>query len=90
MMKLVLKSNITKKSWEFEVEDSNDSRLFYHFTAFTLTQKMDEGEYEYTLYDEEDNNWVEVACGLLQIGDYKPENNKTYTKQENGYKQYQG
>ena len=85
-MKLVLNSSITKKSWEFSVTDAADSRLFYHFPTFTLTEKMDEGQYEYFLYDE--NNAL-VAQGLLQIGDYKVNNKKEY-KQNGTYKQYQG
>lgn len=48
---------------------------------------MDDGEYTYTLYDEQ--NTVK-ATGLLQVGDYVP-NNNTYTAQtQNGYVQYNG
>lgn len=82
-MKLVLKSSITKKKWEFNVRDNNDSKLFYHFRNFQLTEAMDDGEYEYELFDNEEL----VAQGLLQIGNYE-HNNKTYTKEDNGYRQY--
>ena len=82
-MKLVLKSNITKKTWEFNVTDRCDSRMFYHFPNFQLTEQRDDGEYDYELYDNEEL----VAQGLLQIGDY--ENNvRTYTTTQNGYRQY--
>ena len=82
-MKLVLKSNITKKTWEFTVYDRCDSRMFYHFPNFKLTEKMDDGEYDYELYDDEDM----VAQGLLQIGDYKNNDVKSYTT-DVVYKQY--
>ena len=84
-MKLVLKSNITKKTWEYTVVDNGDSRLFYHFPKFKLTEPMDEGEYDYELYDDGEL----VAQGLLQIGNYKNNNVTRYTK-NNTYKQYNG
>lgn len=85
-MTLKLTHNVTKKEYTFDVTDANDSRLFYHFSTFQLTEVMNEGTYGYKLYDKDDK---EVATGILQIGDYK--NNTTqYTKQENGYKQYNG
>lgn len=84
-MKLVLKSNITKKTWEFTVYDRCDSRMFYHFPNFKLTEKMDDGEYNYELY--EDNELL--AQGLLQIGDYENNTVTAYTK-NNTYKQYNG
>ena len=85
-MKLVLKSNITKKTWEFTVSDRCDSRLFYHFQNFRLTEQMDDGEYDYELYEDT----TLVAQGLLQIGDYENNNITTYTQNGNGYKQYNG
>jgi hypothetical protein len=48
---------------------------------------MDDGEYAYTLYGEDD---TVKATGILQVGDFKPQNN-TYTAQtQNGYIQYNG
>lgn len=85
-MKLRLNSTITKKNWEFQVEDAADSILFYHFPAFTLTEKMDDGQYEYTLFDEDE---VVVAVGVLQIGDYTDNKKKEY-KKDGQYKQYNG
>lgn len=84
-MKLVLKSSITKKEWEYTVIDKGDSRLFYHFPKFKLTETMDDGEYEYELFDNEEL----VAQGLLQIGNYKNNDVKSYTENGN-YKQYNG
>ena len=87
-MKLTLKSCVTKKTWDYDVEDAGDVRLFYHFPEFQLTEIMDEGEYEYELFEKVDEEYVLVAQGLLQIGDYEDNNIKTYTTDGNGYKQY--
>ena len=84
-MKLVLKSNITKKTWEYTVVDVFDSKLYYHFPKFKLTETMDDGEYDYELYDDEEL----VAQGLLQIGDYQNKDVKSYTT-DGKYKQYPG
>lgn len=86
-MTLKLQNNVTKKVYTFEnLEDLMKSRLFYTFDII-LEADMDDGEYSYTLYDEQ--NTVK-ATGLLQVGDYVP-NNNTYTAQtQNGYIQYNG
>lgn len=63
------------------------SRLFYTFDI-TLPQNMADGEYTYTLYDEQD---VVKATGLLQVGEYTPEKttyNNDAIKEQNGYVQY--
>ena len=89
-MKLVLKSTVTKKTSEYQVTDAADSHLFYHFPEFQLEGEYDDGEYEYELYDVSNEEDVLVAQGLLQIGDYKEnENNRTTYENTNGtYKQY--
>lgn len=86
-MTLKLRNNLTKIEYTFEnLVDELVSRLFYTFDI-TLPAGMDDGEYAYTLYDERN---VVKATGLLQVGDYKPQNN-TYTAQtQNGYIQYNG
>ena len=86
-MTLKLQNNVTKKVYTFSnLTDLEKSRLFYTFDI-TLQPGMDDGEYAYTLYDEQD---VVKATGLLQVGDYVP-NNNTYTAQtQNGYIQYNG
>lgn len=86
-MTLKLFNNVTKKEYTFgDLEDKLTSRLWYTFDI-TLQPGMDDGEYTYTLYDDQN---VVKATGLLQVGDYKP-NNNTYTAQtQNGYIQYQG
>ena len=90
-MKLVLKSTVTKKTSEYQVTDAADSHLFYHFPEFQLEGKYDDGEYEYELYDDSNEEDVLLAQGLLQIGDYKEnKNNRTTYESTNGtYKQYQ-
>lgn len=87
-MQLKLTNNVTKSVYTFDnLTDLLESRLFYTFDI-QLTEKMDEGEYTYELYDE---NEALKATGILQIGDYRPEN-KTYTAttENNGYIQYNG
>ena len=87
-MLLKLTNNLTKKVYEFDnLDDKLTSRIFYTLDI-QLTEPMDEGEYTYVLYDEDG---LKKASGLLQIGDYKPEN-KTYSASttEHGYIQYNG
>lgn len=82
-MLLKLINNLDKKSYTFTVNDKETSRNFFHF-QLKLGNGMDDGEYTYILYDEDE----EVARGLLQIGDYR-QTVTAYTK-NNTYKQYQG
>lgn len=86
-MLLKLTNNLSKITTEFSgLTDQDTSRLYYIFDI-TLPEGMDEGEYSYELFDDDNNS---VVSGLAQIGDYVPEN-KTYTTQEtNGYIQYNG
>lgn len=86
-MTLKICNNLTKVVYTFDnLDDKLTSRLFYTFDL-TLPEGMDDGEYTYNLID---GNEAIVATGLLQIGDYKP-NNNTYTAQtQNGYIQYNG
>ena len=86
-MKLILKNNVDKKEYEFSVVDLEDSGMFWHFTI-SLPSGIDNGEYNYYLYDENDKL---VAEGLVQIGSYtiRPEEQHIYNN-ENNYIQYQG
>lgn len=80
-------NNVTKKEYELtNLDDKLTSRLFYTFDI-TLEDGMDDGEYSYTLYDEQN---VVKATGLLQVGDYKPQNNTYTAETHNGYIQYNG
>lgn len=86
-MRLELVNNLTKNVYSFpDLDDKKVSRLFYAFDI-TLQEGMDDGEYTYTLL----KNDVVKATGLIQIGDYVP-NNNTYTATTNngGYVQYNG
>lgn len=85
-MVLKLTNNVSKKTYEYAVNDLNDSKLYYHFDNFVLAQ-CDDGEYNYELFD---NDEKLVAKGVLQVGNYNPEH-KTYKEENNKtYKQYQG
>ena len=86
-MVLKLTNNVSKKEYEFTVTDLENSKLYYHFNNFVLEEHMDDGEYNYYLYDEEETL---VAQGLLQVGNYNAER-KIYKETENNtYKQYNG
>lgn len=84
-MLLQLTNQVTKKTYEFEVEELNTSRNYYNFNI-ELEEGMDDGEYKYILYDE---FGVGVSDGTLQIGDYI-ENKIDYKQENNGYIQYKG
>ena len=82
-MKLLLKNGITKRNFEYNVEDLNESSIFYTFNI-NIPESLDDGEYNYTLKDNEDKI---VATGLIRVGDYKTEN-KEYNNKDKKYIQY--
>lgn len=84
-MVFLLQNNVTKREYSYTVYDVNDSALFWHFTL-TLGENMDDGEYTYRLMSEN----VELAKGVLQIGDYQNNSKKYTTTDDNGIKQYNG
>ena len=84
-MVFLLQNNVTKREYSYRVYDANDSALFWHFTL-TLGENMDDGEYTYRLMSEN----VELAKGVLQIGDYQNNSKKYTTTDDNGIKQYNG
>lgn len=84
-MTFYLQNNVTKREYTYRVYDVNDSTLFFHFTL-TLGENMDEGEYTYRLF----NDNVQLAQGLLQIGDYQNNSKKYTTTDVSGIKQYNG
>ena len=73
-MKLVLINSLSKEKYELIVRD-NGSTMNYYKLEINLYDNMAEGEYEYTLLDDNNN---EISNGLLQIGNYK-QNNKQYS-----------
>lgn len=86
-MYLKLTNNLTKIDYTFTgLTDNLESRLFYAFNL-SLQEGMADGEYTYTLFDDDDQV---KATGLCQIGDYKPEEKHEYKKDNNGYIQYNG
>ena len=82
-MKLLLKNGITNKNFEYSVEDLNESSIYYTFNL-NIPEEMDDGEYEYTLKDDEDKI---VATGLIRVGDFKQEN-KQYINNKDKFIQY--
>lgn len=86
-MKLKLVNNLSKTVYELNnLTGNSNSNLFYKLNV-SLPANIEEGEYNYYLYDDND---VELAKGLAQVGDYAPEK-KTYTQQNNnGFIQYNG
>ena len=83
-MKLFIKNGITHKEFEYNVEDLNESSIFYTFNI-NIPDSYDDGEYEYTLKDNEDKI---VATGLMRIGDYKTENTQYNNNKDKKYLQY--
>lgn len=82
-MKLLLINSITKNKFEYSVTDLNESSIFYTFNI-NIPEEMDDGEYNYTLKDDEDKI---VATGLMRVGDYKQENTQ-YNNKDKKYIQY--
>ena len=82
--------NQTTKS-EYLIENLSDllkSRLFYAFDIVLPTGMLD-GVYEYKLYE----GTVGKATGLLQVGDFEPDNTtykESKLKEQNGYMVYEG
>lgn len=81
-MILKLYNNLTKVEYSYIVNDIGNSNINYKINL-KLESGMDEGTYEFKLYD---NNKL-VSRGLAQIGDYVPQT-ATYIKTEDGYIQY--
>lgn len=83
-MKLLLKNNITHNEFEYNMDDLNESSIYYVFNI-NIPESFDDGEYSYTLKDNEDKI---VATGLIRVGDYKQENNTQYNNKDKKYIQY--
>lgn len=86
-MTLKLENNVTNVSFAISgLTDLQSSGLNYVFNL-TLPEGVDNGEYNYTLFDDDN---VVVATGVAQIGSYTPQKT-TYTAQTNNdYIQYEG
>lgn len=81
-MLLKLYNTLSKKSYEFIVNDTGNSNINYK-VSLKLDGGMADGEYSYKLYD---NNKL-VSRGLAQIGNYVPQTT-AYNKTDDGYIQY--
>ena len=86
-MKLEIIHSLSKNTVNFTVDDLKDSALFYPFDI-SLIDGMEDGEYTYYLKDGD----KVLATGLLQIGDYKRDENVNteYNDNNNGYIVYDG
>lgn len=84
-MTLKLTNSTTKEVFSFEVEDREDSRIFYHFSL--PTEDMPEGSYSYVLLDKDG---VVKAQGVAQVGDYVENNKQTYNDDGTAIKYYEG
>ena len=86
-MKLNLVNNLTKVVYDIEnLTDLKVNQLNYAFDI-QVPAGIDDGEYNYTLFDDDDNI---VATGILQIGSYEPEKQSYTAQTNNGYIQYEG
>ena len=86
-MVLKLTNSLTKVSYNLEnLADLGVDALNYAFNI-NLPEGIDEGEYQYTLFDDEN---IVVATGILQIGSYEPEKTPYTAQTNNGYIQYEG
>ena len=83
-MKLFIKNGITHKEFEYNVDDLNESSIFYTFNI-NIPESFDDGEYSYTLKDNEEKI---VATGLMRIGDFKQENKEYNNNKDKKYLQY--
>lgn len=83
-MTLKFKNSLTKVEYSFEVTDNGGGGFFYSFDI-ELPEGIDDGEYEYRLYDGED----EKAVGLVRIGDYTMDTVQ-YENNNGKYKVYNG
>lgn len=81
---LTLRHRIAKVEYEYEVEDTMVSSLYY---LFEQTFDIEVGEYDYILTDE---NGKTVASGLLQYGTQseEPDVEKIYYQRERIIKIY--
>lgn len=83
-MKFIIKNGITKRNFEYNVTDLNESSIFYTF-SINIPDSLDDGEYDYVLKDDLDKI---VATGLLRVGDYKQENTQYNNNKDKKYIQY--
>lgn len=74
--KLVAEHQVSHEIIEIPVSAPEGHKTYYDI-PFALEEKVGEGQYDYTLYDEKDRV---LSQGILQIGDYQP-TSKEYVNQ---------
>lgn len=86
-MYLKLKNKITKEEILIdELVDNMISNFFYNFDI-SLPNNTKDGEYEYQLVDDDEEEEKVIARGLAIIGNYIPEI-KEFNNTEKKYKTY--
>lgn len=90
-MQLIFTNNLSKKRYEFDVEDKLCSNLFYTFDL-TIPSDMEEGEYTVELnLCSYHYGFQRLWTGIAQVGDYVPsktEYETTNITENNGYTIY--
>ncbi len=81
-MYIRLYSQYTKKTHTIPVDNAVSDSMF-HKLDIHLPNGMEDGIYNYELYDDE----TIIANGMMQVGDFE-NNNTSYTVEHNGYQQY--
>lgn len=85
-MVLTLENSVTKRLYSCVVEDMGTSRDYYVLEGFILPEGIPDGDYNYTLTEDE----TVLSNGVMRIGDYVPEGNRTYKSKRMEYIYYQG
>lgn len=83
-MKFIIKNGITKRNFEYNIEDLNESLIYYTFNI-NVPEEMDDGEYTYVLKDDGDKI---LATGLMRVGDYKQNNTQYINNKDKKIIQY--
>lgn len=84
-MTLRLFNNLLKKTYEITgLTDDNTSVMYWSLTV-SLPEGIEEGDYSYTLLDED----TVLSTGLARVGNYVP-SVTAHTTNNNGYICYDG
>lgn len=87
--KIKLINNITKKEYILDTHYTDSDSIFMYEFQVDLPD-MDDGEYIYELYDEEDGSLTVIESGLLIYGDYQRGEVSEFQPESNTIVQYNG
>lgn len=85
-MKLKLSNNLTKVEHTYDNVSVTETKLYYDVLFDFNPIGMDEGEYDYTLFNDDEEV---IATGILRYGNYNNEK-KTVYENKKVIKQYNG